>query len=89
MPLGAVCLFCHYNALDWHNALFSYLCTDQDDTLKAFKHRHLTAATGKPLFSATQLANFTLLLPADEGNLSPIQLDDEETQTQGYIVTAI
>jgi hypothetical protein len=38
--------------------------------------------TGKPLFSNRQLANLTLLLPADKGNMSPQRLDAKRTQTQ-------
>jgi hypothetical protein len=79
---GAACLYCHYNALDSGNALFSYLCADQDDTLAAFKKKYLTTATGKPLFSNRQLANLTLLLPADEDTMSPQRLDSKRTQTQ-------
>jgi hypothetical protein len=79
---GAACIWCHYNTLDSGNALFSYLCADQDDTLKAFKKKYLTTAAGKPLFSTTQLANLTLLLPADDTNLSPNRLEDpDRTQT--------
>jgi hypothetical protein len=50
--------------------------------LTAFKKKFLNTATGKPLFSTTPLANLILLLPADEGNLSPTHLDDDEMQMQ-------
>lgn len=79
---AAASLYCHYNSLDSGNALFSYLCATQDDILSAFKKRYLTTANGKPLFSNRQLANLTLLLPADENIASPVRLDDERTQTQ-------
>jgi hypothetical protein len=55
---------------------------DQYNTLNAFKKRYSMTATGKPLFSNIQLAYLTLLLPDNEGNMSPQRLDAKRTQTQ-------
>jgi hypothetical protein len=75
---GAASVYCHYKALDSRNARFSYLCVDQDDALRAFKKTYLTTASGKPLFSTAQLANITMLLPANDAPPP----DPDATQTQ-------
>ena len=80
---GAACLYCQYNTLDSRNALFTYLCADQDDLLKSFKKAYLTTATGQPLFSNLQLATLTHLLPSDDSTpLSPQRNDPNMPVTQ-------
>jgi hypothetical protein len=73
---GAACLYCEFNTLDSRNALFTYLCADQDDLLKTFKKQYLTTATGLPLFSNLQLATLTHLLPTQDITLSPQRNND-------------
>jgi hypothetical protein len=80
---GAACLYCHYKTLDSRNALFTYLCADQDELLASFKRKYLTTAAGKALFSNIQLSNITMLLPADgDPTLSPIRIDPLDPVTQ-------
>jgi hypothetical protein len=80
---GAACLYCHYKTLYSQNALFTYLCTNQDELLASFKRKYLTTAADKSLFSNAQLANLTMLLPADgDLTLSPIRINPLDPITQ-------
>jgi hypothetical protein len=68
--------------LNLRNALFTYLCADQDDLLKEFKKQLFTTATGQPLFSNLQLATLTHLLPTLSAPLLPQRNDLNQPVTQ-------
>jgi hypothetical protein len=86
---GAASIYCFYNEIAPRHGVFSYLGEDQDSLLESFKTKHLTTASGRPLFSDLQLQTLTtgITLLDNDPPATPIELNPYAATTAGGNIT--
>jgi hypothetical protein len=87
---GAASIYCFYSEIAPRHGIFSYLSRDQNSLLESFKLKHLTMASGRPLFSDLQLQTLTTGITLDnEPPATPIQMNPYADNTAGSNIAQI